>query len=54
MNILRHCWWAVRYGEWYCDWIIYENKPMLGFYHTYYDGNWASLHIYKLCISVHY
>ena len=49
-----HVYWAIRYGEWDCGWEHYEDKPMLGVYHSYYDGNWTCLHCYKLWISVHY
>lgn len=54
MKTLRHCWWAIRYGEWHCGWKMYKDKPKFGFYHFYYDGNCAGFHLYKFWLSVRY
>ena len=54
MNTLQHIYWALRYGKWYCGWEQWEDKPQLGFYHGWFDGNHAVVHIYKLWIGVEY
>ena len=54
MNLFRHIYYAVRHGEWHWGWEQYEGKPQLGFYHEWYDGNQACVHIYKLYIGVTY
>ena len=54
MEFFRHCYHAIRYGDWDLGWDSYKNKPMFGFYHTYYDGNHFSFHCYKLWISAYY
>jgi hypothetical protein len=54
MNLFKHIYYAVRYGKWHLGWGQYENKPQLGFYYAWYDGNQACVHIYKLYIGVTY
>ena len=54
MQFFRHCYHAIRYGDWDLGWESYKDKPMFGFYHTYYDGNHFSFHCYKLWISAYY
>ena len=54
MNFLRHCYWAVRHGDWDCGWEMYKGKPILGIYHTYHDGYHLVFHCYKLWIEVGY
>jgi hypothetical protein len=54
MNMFQHIYWAVRYGDWAWAWESYPGKPWFNANHCYYDGNWATLHIYKFWISVHY
>lgn len=49
-----HCYHAVRYGKWYCGWEMWDGKPLFGFTYTYYDGNFAALHLYKFYLEVHY
>ena len=52
--MLTHIYWAIRYGKWYCGWEQWEDKPQWGFYHDWFDGNHAVVHIYKLWIGVEY
>lgn len=54
MNALKHIYWAVRYGKWHLGWGQWEDKPQWGFYHNWFDGNHAVVHIYKLWIGVEY
>jgi hypothetical protein len=54
MKFFKHCWWAVRYGEWSSGWEMYENKPPLGAYYTFYDGHHVTFHCYKLWVNVSY
>ena len=54
MDLFKHIYYAVCHGEWHCDWEQYDGKPQFGFYHTWFDGNHAALHIYKLYIGVSY
>lgn len=53
-HYLNHCCHAIRYGKWYCGWEMYKDKPMLGFFHYYYDGYMAAFHLYKFYVEVHY
>ena len=53
-EIYLHVYFAIRYGEWSWGWEMYDNKPMFGFFHEYYDGNYSGFHCYKLWISVIY
>ena len=54
MKFFRHCYYAVRYGEWNCGWEMYENKPKFGFYSFWYDGQHVGFHLYKFWIDVYY
>jgi len=54
MNTIKHIWWAIRYGEWYMGTDTYDGQPRFGFESGYYDGNYASFHVYKFYIAVFY
>lgn len=54
MNLIKHIYYAVFYGEWSCGWRQYEGKPQWGLYTGYYDGHMACFHLYKLWIGVEY
>lgn len=54
MSIIKHIYWAIRYGSWDWGWEHYEGKPMLSVFHFWYDGHWTGFHLYKLWVSVHY
>jgi hypothetical protein len=45
VNIIRHIYWAVRHGEWSGGCKFYKNKPMIGVFYTYYDGNLFAAHL---------
>lgn len=54
MKLHKHIYWALRYGEWSWGWEMYPEKPQFGIFYTYYDGNIACFHLYKLWIEVEY
>lgn len=53
-NFLKHISNIIKYGDWEWGWEMYKDKPMFGIYHTFYDGNLISFHLYKLWICVQY
>lgn len=54
MKFFKHCRWAIKYGEWDIGWELYKGKPMFGFFTGYYDGHYASFHLWKFWIGVCY
>lgn len=54
MKFFKHLKWALKYGVWSGGCEFYKNKPMFGFFSTYYDGYYASLHLGPLWIGVEY
>lgn len=54
MKFFKHCYHAIRYGEWDWGWGMHKDKPLFGFYSFYYDGRHAGFHLYKLWINVSY
>lgn len=54
INVVKHIYWALRYGEWSVGWENYKNKPMFGVVTCYYDGNHCCFHVGPGWLSVHY
>lgn len=54
MNIAKHIYWAVRHGEWSLGCEFYKNKPMIGVFWTYYDGNIFAAHLGPFWVGCYY
>lgn len=57
-KFLRHCYYAIRYGEWDIgwdkEWLTKEHHEWFVLGHAYYDGNHVCLRIGKFYIYVGY
>lgn len=53
-RFLCHLWAAMRWGDWYCGWELWEGKPRFGLFHLYYDGWRLCFHAGPLYLEVDY
>ena len=57
-KFLKHCYWAVRYGDWDIgwdkDWLTKPDHEWFYCGHVYYDGDHAAIRIGKFFIGVSY
>jgi len=54
VNIAKHIYWAIRYGEWHCGCEFYKGKPMIGIFYAWHDGNNIGAHLGPLWIGCQY
>jgi len=58
MSIVKHAWWAIRYGEWSVGWdSSWGSKPGESFLYCkpmYYDGYHCYLRVGKFWCGVSY
>lgn len=57
-KFLKHCYWAIRYGDWDMgwdkDWLTKPDHEWFYCGHVYYDGHHAAIRIGKFFIGVSY
>lgn len=54
MKFIKYIYLTIKNSEWHMGYTNYKNKPKLGLFHDYYDGNNIAFHFLKFWISVRY